>query len=157
DAALVNLILNTEPAPLLQSNPALPPALVAVSARAMKKNPAERFASAEEMAGALERVAAQQSVALTNGETQGFMRELFGDEALDNPAVLTPSGAMSLPDSPDVATRTKSVTPLKPPRRRTALLALTGGMFAVIGAALGLWVLRPAPEPPVLPEASAVD
>jgi serine/threonine protein kinase len=147
DAALVNLILNTDAAPLRERNPQVPAALAEVVERALRKNPQDRFASAEEMALALERVAAQENVALTNGETQGFMRELFGDEALENPAVLTPTGPLPLLPSEDVSLATKTSTPSKAPRRGGAVLALTGLAFALIGAAVGFMLLKPEPKP----------
>lgn len=46
-------ILNAEPAPPSQLNPAVPPALDAIVARCLEKNPQDRFASCEEFARAL--------------------------------------------------------------------------------------------------------
>jgi serine/threonine protein kinase len=46
-------ILNSEPAPPSQHNPAAPPELDAVIAKCLAKNPAQRFASCEDLARAL--------------------------------------------------------------------------------------------------------
>ncbi|MBK7862941.1 MAG: serine/threonine protein kinase [Archangiaceae bacterium] len=91
EAALVNLILNVEPDSLTQVAPGTPAELAAVAEKALQKDRARRYSSAEEMAAALERVALARHEPLTNGATSTFMRELFADEALENPAVLTPA------------------------------------------------------------------
>jgi len=51
--AVCSAILNTEPLPPSNHNPAVPPALDRVIARCLAKNPQERFASCEELARSL--------------------------------------------------------------------------------------------------------
>jgi serine/threonine-protein kinase len=50
-------IMTAEPVPLSHLNPIFPPALDAIVARCLKKDPAERFESAAELAGALDALA----------------------------------------------------------------------------------------------------
>lgn len=51
--AVCSQILNAEPAPPSQLNPAVPPALDAIVARCLEKNPNDRFSSCEDFARAL--------------------------------------------------------------------------------------------------------
>ncbi len=51
--AICSEILNTEPLPPSEHNPAVPPALDRVIARCLAKNPGDRFASCEELARSL--------------------------------------------------------------------------------------------------------
>jgi serine/threonine-protein kinase len=143
DGALINLILTSEPAPLTQAAPDAPAPLVAIVERAMKKSRAERFDNAEEMALALESYAASQNAALTNGETQAFMRELFGEEAL----------------APLPGLRTGRFPPAEPlpPRLRPVTLIAAGATALALGAGVFWWRFRPVETPtPQRPEPVAV-
>jgi serine/threonine-protein kinase len=132
DGALINLILNSEPAPLTQAAPDAPAPLVAIVERAMKKSRAARFDNAEEMALALEGFAASQNAALTNSETQAFMRELFGEEAL----------------APLPGLRTGRFPPAEPrPRLRPVPLIAAGATAVALGAGLFWWRSRPVETP----------
>jgi serine/threonine-protein kinase len=159
EAALVNLILNSEPVPLKERVPAVPAGMVTIVEKAMKKNRDERFASAEEMAIALEKFAAAEGVSLTNGETQSFMREVFGDEANENPAVLTPSGELPLLPV-DVTLGTATATPYTgtgaPGRSRAPFIVF--GLAAVVATAVGLGYMttRAPVDTPAVPQHAAV-
>ncbi len=160
EAALVNLILNTEPEPLATRVPSAPPELVDIIAKAMSKNPAQRFATAEDMASALERFAASADGAPT--ETRHFMGELFGSEAFENPAVLTPSAERPLPLTVDVPLETAQVSMTKPLERRPRELApmVLAAALAFCVAGVAYLLTRPPPlevKAPVAAIAPVVD
>ncbi len=58
ELSVLYAILNEDPTPLLQVNPNLPEALQAIVTKAMQKDKTRRFETAEQIAGALEAVAA---------------------------------------------------------------------------------------------------
>ncbi len=133
--------------PLREAAPAAPPLLVATIERAMARDPAQRFASAEECAASF-RMAARElpATAVADGGTPG---EAVTSSASDRAPVGERSGGTQLfgprPAPPQVE---------PPPPRRTnhpALLA-GAGLLVIAGIAgaiwLGIWDREPAQQPP---------
>ncbi len=86
EPALIQSILNRPPPPPRDRNPNLPPAFNALILRALEKDPAARFSSAEEMAQALEGVLTEGGHSITASQLGAFMADLFGPEAAAPPA-----------------------------------------------------------------------
>lgn len=146
DAALVGAILQTEAAPAHEVNAAVPPALSAVVAKALAKDPAQRFTTALEFADALEAWLASSGQAVGDAEIAAFMRSLFGDEADSNPAMLPPS---------PVAAEALTEAAAAPVRRRGAPVFVAAAL-AVLGLGVGLAyaALRPPPAESLTPVAA---
>lgn len=175
DVKTIEAIVERDPKEARARNPNLPPAMNDIIMRALSKDPAARFASAQDMADALEGFVLASGEGLTQGHTGEFMRELFGNEV--SPA--DPSGpegtAVLPPPSPGpvemstliaaaptlVATGAAlpSLGPVAPEgvdshraggrnadRLRAALL---GGVAAIaLVSALGMWLWpKPLPKP----------
>lgn len=92
DAALIAIKMSAQPPPLLsQAVPGIDPRFEAIVAKAMAAEPENRFASAEEMAWALEELVNQGSKPAGAFQISSYMKVLFGDEARR-----PPSGSVSL-------------------------------------------------------------
>jgi formylglycine-generating enzyme required for sulfatase activity/dienelactone hydrolase len=79
DLKTMNAVLNRAPQPLRPLRPDTPDALVAVVERAMQKNPAQRFASARDMAAAIEacrRSSAAPVAESPRDDTGAFLRTI---------------------------------------------------------------------------------
>lgn len=140
--------------PLSEAAPDAPPLLVATIERAMSRDPAQRFTSAEELAASF-RMAAREIPAPAVGD-RGTPSAVAMSSASDPPEVGERSGGTQLfgprPLPPQVETA---------PTERTvhpALLAVAGLLvIAGIAAAilLGIWDREPAPPPPPVPGVGA--
>lgn len=120
DPALVNKILNTLPQSIADAAPGVPSALTAIVDRALSKDRTQRFASAAEMAEALEAFVAT-GPPVTTSTLVAFWGELFKD-AKDRPSGLTPTHEREVPlieDGVDVvftnATPNQTSTMARPP------------------------------------------
>ncbi|MHB8876965.1 MAG: serine/threonine protein kinase [Myxococcaceae bacterium] len=91
EPSLINTILTTRPTPPRERNPELPAVLGDIIMTAMEKDPSARYATAEDMAQALEEFITQSGTALTQGHIGKFVKELFGDEITQGP--ITSSGS----------------------------------------------------------------
>jgi serine/threonine-protein kinase len=135
DVDLIEAVLTSMPIPLGTLCPYLPEALGAISQRAMAKSPANRFASAQEMATALEDFLLQTQARVPPEEVSRFIAGLFGTAAAAAPPAAgvphtSPGPTASLASSPtshppELATEldlTQQVVPLgpvpKPPAAR---------------------------------------
>lgn len=130
-------IVNTEPLPLVQISPAVPPHLAAIVTKAMKRAPQDRFSSAAEFRATLAAVEIDPQgkplldLSLVHGATQETLSDVLPREA----APRTPA-AIEPPSHPATGAT-----------RRSAASRLLVPVMAVIGAAvLGLsWLfLGPA-------------
>jgi serine/threonine-protein kinase len=135
--------VNEAPRPPRQINPAIPPALEAVILRAMAKDPAKRYTSAEEMRDDLRRVIAGQPVAAVP----------VHDETSVMPVV---------PVGTEHRTAVRR-TPVEPPRRSpwgwiAALIALTllGGILAYASGLFQQNVTVPDVTNMTVPDATAL-
>ncbi|MCP3102857.1 protein kinase [Myxococcus sp. K15C18031901] len=111
--ALLSAIIERVPAPVTSHRPELPEAFAQVVARALNKNPAERFATAAEMAEALAPWAGGQrhehvaNVATTSGAAASLATE-EPRHVQEHPVDASPSGELdttpaALPDRPEAA------------------------------------------------------
>lgn len=156
DAALVGAILNTEPGSLSEHNPAVPRELEALVLRALEKDRARRFQSAEEFATALEGWLASTGQRVGEPELAALMKGLFGEE--ENPALARASLA-SAPLVPELATAASAPTVLtahtpSPPRRRWPLVVGSAVAVSLGAAAFLAWRTEPPPRPAPPPESA---
>ena len=98
EPALINSILHSPPPAPRERNPALPEAMNDLILRALQKDPAARFSSAEAMSLELERFIVQSGHQLTTSQVGTFLQELFGPEAAALP--VTSGSNPSLPQAP---------------------------------------------------------
>jgi eukaryotic-like serine/threonine-protein kinase len=111
---LMEAVLASMPYPLEQLCPGLPEALGAVTRRAMARSPAERFASAQEMATALEDFLQQRQARVPPEEVSRFMAGLFGV------AATAPPPSTSVPHTaPGLMTARVPSSPRSPPEQDT--------------------------------------
>ncbi len=100
EPALINAILTSDPEEARLKNPALPAAMNDLIMKALAKDPAKRFASADEMAFALEKFIQDSGETLTHAQIGTFLKELFGREVANaDPATQPPmsgGGTMAL-------------------------------------------------------------
>ena len=154
-AAVIREVLETEAPPLSVKRPGLPPALVRVVERALRRDRAERFSSAKEMTRALEEaqvhsgafdgpasvsrwltesVGAPLASSFLHGETA---EPNLGTRALEpkRPVVATPAPkgdpSPTAPTTPDLS----PTPPRSRPRGRQAAL----GAGLLLGGAVALW------------------
>ena len=105
EADLMEEVLTLTPIPLSTRSPHVPKTLEAITQKAMAKVPAERFASAQEMATALEDFLVESQVRVPPEQVSRVFSELFGTAAaapVPAPAASLPASAASLPASPAV-------------------------------------------------------
>jgi serine/threonine-protein kinase len=101
DADPLEEVLTSTPIPLHLRSPHVPEALEAITLRAMAKSPADRFASAQEMATALEDFLVESKVRVPPEQVGRFFSELFGAAAsIPHPAVDFAAAAAPLPSLP---------------------------------------------------------
>lgn len=104
---LMEEVLTCAPVPLGRLCPQVPEALGAIALKAMAKSPAERFPSAQEMAGALENFLLHAQVRVAPEEVSRFIGELFGMAAAAAPPPAlggASTGALETSALPPVAT-----------------------------------------------------
>ena len=118
EPALINKILHEAPPIPRERNPALPQAMNDLILRALEKNPADRFASAEEMSLELERFITQNGQQLTTSQVGAFVQELFGPEA----AALPSGSTGSNPSLPRATASMGKAGAAAPPEDPTAVL-----------------------------------
>jgi eukaryotic-like serine/threonine-protein kinase len=154
EAALINLILNTPFTPLAQKAPNVPAELSALVTKALEKDRAARWSTAEEFATALEKFVHSTGEPGTNAGTAAYMKEIFEAAALDNPSMVTPSAlsyvsAQALPEVEVSLNETRTSTPSKPKKKpKTALFVATGvALLAAVGFA-GITIGRHPGTPP---------
>jgi serine/threonine protein kinase len=85
NADLMEEVLTSMPIPLSTLRPHIPEALGAIALKAMAKSPADRFASAQEMATALEGFLLEAQVRVPPEEVSSFLAKLFGAPAAAPP------------------------------------------------------------------------
>jgi serine/threonine-protein kinase len=171
DGPLVKQIMFTEPRPLFEAAPHVPKELSALVHQALTKDRDQRFASAEAMAEALEQFVMQSQASLSQGQVVGFMKELYGQEVADNPAVAVttenPVGftGLYLSDQKPAATRMSVVVTFARARWRALLVGLVAA-GTLVGLAGGIAMLGAKQQPPpqvapdpiaALPEVEEVD
>jgi serine/threonine protein kinase len=105
EADLMEEVLTLTPTPLSVRCPHVPQRLEAITVKAMTKLPADRFASAQEMATALEDFLVESHVRVPPEQVSRFFSELFGPTAAGpaptpTPAVSLPAAAVSVPAVP---------------------------------------------------------
>jgi serine/threonine-protein kinase len=152
-----------KPRPLRDVNPTVTasPALEAVIERALEKDRNKRFASARDMAQALEQLIP------TLGDTPGTAAPLpLSAELTEEPTRVTPKSGSDAPtvlsvsqpapaDMPTVVTEAAMPRRAAPPRRNSSWIAVAAFAVLVIGGATIMMLRRKAP-PPEVPAQTAV-
>jgi hypothetical protein len=105
EADLMEEVLTLTPTPLSVRCPHVPQALEAITQKAMAKLPADRFASAQEMATALEDFLVESQIRVPPEQVSRFFSELFGTATaapapISNPVVSLPAASVPLPALP---------------------------------------------------------
>lgn len=129
--AVADEVRTGTPIPLDQARPGLPPALVAVVERAMSRDPAQRFGSAQEMAAAMEAAATKpplppmdETVALDTSATQVLPVAALGLSPDASATTSTPVGARAAPPIP-------TATPKRPRFGLGRIIILVAGALLV--------------------------
>jgi hypothetical protein len=140
DALLIHTVLSgVKPRPPHELQPEVAPQLEAAALRALSRDPADRFATAREMADAL-------GAAATPIEIAVYLSQLFGAEAQTDPELgrAPVAGTVALREG-EPATDLR----LAPPRRRAIRLGLPAAVAAAL-LAMGIWLgtRAPAAMPP---------
>ncbi len=92
EPGLINAILTMEPEDARSKNPNLPVRMNQIIMKALAKDPAKRFNSADEMSAALESFIDESGEVLTHGHIGTFLRDLFGAaEANSDPGLVVPA------------------------------------------------------------------
>lgn len=133
DFAVMNRIIDCDhelPGALV---PGYPPALAAIVARALAKDPSNRHPTALELRRALEDFAHAHGVRLSTADLAAHMRTLFGE-------VPSPTVAANLRPSPTVAAAASTVVPLTSPSIYTAWLRRRRSRATTVGLGVGLGV-----------------
>ncbi len=147
DAELVRRIEREPHRPLDAAAPGTPPELVKIVHRALEKDRARRFPTAEAMAAALERWVEAQRTTLTNSQTSAFMREVYGAEAEQVLASVSASGRLLEEDRQAEIYLSGHHQLGDPPRKKTsprrrALMfgaSAAAALFFVVGVVLVLF------------------
>ncbi|MDP3499057.1 MAG: protein kinase [Myxococcales bacterium] len=144
EPALIMSIMRDEPPPLHEKAPAVPAVLEAIVNRALAKDPAKRFQSAQQMATELERFVAGQVAA---GDVHTWLSALLGPDATRRPSS---DGLVAVGPSRDVTMTVERKPVQKKPAAQTTLTPLLDDEVprpAASGAPTGL---APAhvPAPP---------
>jgi serine/threonine-protein kinase len=148
---LQNICADRGPTPPSAFLPDYPAELEAVVLKALAKNPAQRFSSANEMLTALERAMPGPLEASFEVQVGEYLKQLFGPRASERRSAIDSTndgGSSQTPgrtSSPSLQRMTPTPTPTPFPRGRTKqLVAATVGALAVIAGAL---MLRSASGP----------
>src|SRR4051794_35676544 len=142
------------PIPPSAFNPSVPPELDAIVLRALEKDPARRFADAEEMIAELEALRERLAAIPAGQSTAVFGAVPEGGEPTG------PTALVGAPPSPPTDEDYAGVYPAEPPppepeeereRRRRRLLLILGGIagLLILGGLLAFFVTRGADQRPV--------
>jgi serine/threonine-protein kinase len=151
DAQIVHLAVNEGIPPLSTGGLSIAPAVEAIVARACRRDPAERFASAREMLEAIEDLGRHTGWIASHGEVAALVEQLAGRDLAARRAVLARARG-SLIDATPAATSVR--VPGGDRRRKVRLGGLAiAGTAALIGVAA---LARPMTRrPDAVPAASA--
>ncbi|MCB9571507.1 MAG: serine/threonine protein kinase [Kofleriaceae bacterium] len=122
--AALRQIVDQDAPPPSRRKQGYPPELEQIVLRALRRDRAERYASAEELQLDLEQFVRTRGLAVSSAQLGYFMRELFPARALEQPTAPPPAHGpppMAVPVSPIVAPAGAvdlRMLPLPPPRRR---------------------------------------
>jgi serine/threonine-protein kinase len=167
EAATLNMTLTDEVPPPSMRRPDLPPELEAILLRALKRDPAQRYATAADMRDELEAWLSNREL-MPSGSVSQMMPRLFGKEMREHrqrvqsllhatPEPTTESGVTLIASqlggsrtfSSLQATQVSSVTDLMEEltRQRRVTTRLLGGLLVLVGAALlaGLYLMLQRP------------
>jgi len=145
---IVHRVVYEEPEPPSHLVPDLPPDVDRVLARAMAKDPAARYPTAEAFAQDAEDVLAGRHPHHTGGEELVVVDEPDASGTVRvTPSWRRPEAATPPPAHPTAADDTRTVPPaVRPPSTRARVLA---GVAVVLGlVALFLWAPKPPPDQP---------
>jgi serine/threonine protein kinase len=162
-------VLERDPIPLRSLLPLLPPAVAAVAERALRKDPADRFASANEMRRALEAArlssesmdldlaetltGTERAIPFTSGGSLAPTAIVDGSTALD---LRSPSSSPTLAVPEPTLAPTSAVTlPGRLWRGRRATVGLAAAMMTVF--ALGYWWMLKTPARPSAAQPSLLE
>ncbi len=156
DRETLRAVLNEPPASILEVDPSLPPALDRIIMRALAKNREERFASADEMAQALDEYLAESGRVVNASSMSGVMRRLFAEQLKNGqdlsteidisdfrgskPSVLLQGRSKLRP----VSMRTARAQPVKRPRT----LPLRALLVIAATVAFAAWLAMGSPDGP---------
>ncbi len=88
DRDLIAAVLNSQPRPARERNPAVPEAMEEIAMRALAREPDARFPTADAMATALDEYLRETGETITDAHIGSFLTDLFGAEAAyTNPSV----------------------------------------------------------------------
>jgi serine/threonine protein kinase/tetratricopeptide (TPR) repeat protein len=135
-----------------EKRPDYPPELEAVVMKTLARDPAERYATAEELQLALEAFARERKLAVSTVTVARYMESMFGQrvstwrETGQDPRAAQEHATRTLPSQPSAGA---SSLPEPRARRWGRNIALGGALLAVLGAAgLTAMKLRSAPVAP---------
>jgi serine/threonine-protein kinase len=134
------------PKPITQLNPDVPTAIADTVAKALLKDPEERYQTAEEFRSAIDLARSAQRAAPATAETTAAATEV----AVPKPAVSEPAVTGTEAGGPGTTTvgtkhlqpKTLVFTPGGSRSGRKALLVLVGVLVLIAGAALGMLLLK---------------
>jgi len=137
---LMELKIRREPPPPMQVDPSLPKALNEVILRALEKDPASRFQTAEEFWAALARfISAERALPLTAGYEA--RSQLFRASSVFAPPQAQPPSARAAPSPP-----ASLPTPPEPLKRRRRSYMTAGALLAIaLAGFVAFYILRPHP------------
>ncbi|APR75042.1 serine/threonine protein kinase [Minicystis rosea] len=148
DAQLVHLAV-TEGVPLLSaSGLAIAPALEAIVARACRRDPNERYASAHEMLIAIEELGRHTGWIASHGEVADIVAQLAGKELAARRAELSRARGSLTNEATPPATLVERPAPERPRRLRAiASTAIAALLVTTVTALVWAWRRPPAPTP----------
>jgi serine/threonine-protein kinase len=133
EAAIINRIVEARFEPPCEAVPGYPAALEAVVVRALQRDPAKRFATAQEMLDALDDAIAAMEVRASHAAVGAEMTALFGDVPYPSHELETAPGTTATSIGTSLQSRSRARS-----RNRTLALALgLGGSLCVAGYVLG--------------------
>ncbi len=170
DVNTMYAVLSDEIRPPSHYRPDVPKDLDAIVARALQRNPEERFQTAREMGQALTQFLAKQREAMGPVELSEWMAELFAQgearkRQLMEIARISNTSVPALPKSPDDSTGGMSATlepgdlarrPNVPHPIRTGVITLITGAMCMLGVVGLTGATRTKPEAPIAPAAQVM-